>query len=105
MKNITLILTIICLSVLLTLLLFSPAIKLNNFNELSSLIQNQKVQVSGKVIDQKDYNKISILKLDNNITLTYSGKYFNFLNKEILFTGVYDDFIYSKIKVLEIRIT
>lgn len=104
MKNTTIILTLICLSILLTLLLFSPAIKINNFNELKSLIQNQKVQLSGKIIEQKDYDKITILKLDNNITLTYSDNYINLLNKNIEVTGTYDDFIYPKIKVLKIKI-
>lgn len=98
--NITL-LGILSLIIILT---FSKPIEISSNGDLKSLIQNQKIQTSGKIIDQKNYDKITILKLENNITLAYSGKHINFLNENIEAIGIYDSFNYPKIKILKINI-
>ncbi len=104
MNKLPIIITLIGLLALILILNLSKPIHIDSQEELKSLTQNKKVQVSGKVIEQKDYDKITILKLENNITLTYSGKHINFLNNDILALGIYDGFSYPKIKILEIKI-
>ncbi|MEK6910870.1 MAG: hypothetical protein AABW82_03785 [Nanoarchaeota archaeon] len=104
MNKLSLFLTLLGILTLILILNLSKPIEINSQEELKGLIQNQKVQVSGKVIEQKDYNKITFLTLNNNLTLTYSGSHFNFLEKNIQATGTYDDFNYPKIKVLKIKI-
>lgn len=104
MKKKALFLTLLGILALILFLNYTKLIKIHSQEELKPLIQNQKVQFSGKVIQQKDYNKITFLTLSNNITLLYSGQHFNFINREIKGRGTYDDYNYPKIKVLELKI-
>ncbi|MDO8564113.1 MAG: hypothetical protein Q7R87_03830 [Nanoarchaeota archaeon] len=104
MNKLPLFLTLLGILALILILNLSQPIEINSQEDLLNLTQNQKVQVSGKVIEQKDYDKITFLTLNNNLNLTYSGKYFNFLEKDIRVTGTYDNYNYPKIKILELKI-
>jgi len=57
-------------SLLLTSLVIAP-IQVSSYQELK---ENSYVQVSGKIISISSYNDFSIIKLDNNITLTCNCK-------------------------------
>lgn len=104
MKKLSISITLIGLFLLILLLNFQNPIKIHSQQELSKLTPNQKVQVEGKVISQLANNQNTILTLENNLTLIYSGPYFNFLNKKIEAIGIYDNFNYGKIKILKINI-
>ncbi len=104
MKKTAPVITLIGLFTLILILNLSNPIKISSQADLSNLTPNQKVQVEGIVISQRDNNQNTILTLENNITLIYSGSYFNFLNKNIKAIGIYDNFKYDKIKVLQIKI-
>ena len=104
MRILFIIVTLLGLLILLSILDLGKAIEVNSALDLDKLTQNQKVKFSGKVIDQESSKDFLILKLDTNLTLTYSGEKSNFLNKNISGTGIYDEFIYKKIKTLKIKI-
>ncbi|MEK6889537.1 MAG: hypothetical protein AABW80_05530 [Nanoarchaeota archaeon] len=103
MRKLSFILAFVGLFALISILVFQEPLEITSEKQLTSLIQNQLVLVSGKVIKQTQYTDIITLKLNNNITLTYSGKHQNFLNSNISSIGLYDNFQYPKIKILEIR--
>ena len=85
---------------------FSSSIQVNSPSELENLIDNQKLVVSGKVIEEKIYEKSKTLILDNKIEVVCNNcpSYFN---KNIIVSGISDNYnnknkiIALKIKLLE----
>ena len=104
MNKLSLIITLIGLFTLILILNLSNPIKITSQEQLSKLNENQKVEIKGKVISQKENNQNTILILDNNLTLIYSGSYFNFKDKKVEVIGTYNSFKYNKIRVLKIEI-
>lgn len=104
MNKLPIITALIGIFSLILILNLSKPIEIHSQQDLTKLTENLKVQTSGLVIDQKNYDKITILKLENNFTLTYSGNHINFLNEHIEVIGLYDNFNHPKIKILEINI-
>jgi len=92
--------------ILLIIMQFSSPIRVSSQTELESLVDNQKVQTSGKVIDEKIYENSKTLILDNKIEIICNScpSYFN---KNIIVSGVLDNYnnknkiIALKIKLLE----
>jgi len=69
MKSIALIVTLLGIISLLSLFYILPLKIINSQEELIYLQDNQKVQVKGKVIEEKFYENLRILVLNNNLTL------------------------------------
>lgn len=101
MKYLALIVALIGLSLLFTIFWASETTPIYSTEELSKLIQNQKVSSEGKVIQQRPFGKSILLKLDNDIELLCSSfcHYSNLLQKNISIEGSYDDFLFPKIKI------
>jgi hypothetical protein len=104
MKKLALIITLIGLTCLFTYSILTNPVKISSLKDLKELNENQKVRVGSKVLEQKYYDKYIYLKLENNLTLIYSGKDFNFINKEVEAQGIYDSFNYPKIRTTKIII-
>lgn len=104
MRKLALLITLLGFLILISILIFQKPLEITNSGQLSSLTQNQLVQVSGIITKQTQKDNIYTLALNNNLSLIYSGKYQNFLNKNVTITGIYDNFLYNKIKVLKIQI-
>jgi hypothetical protein len=73
LKPLSLIMTLAGILFLVVLLNFTSPIQINSEKELSSLQSNQKVLVYGRIISERTYDNLKILKLDNNITLVCSS--------------------------------
>ncbi len=73
LKPLSLIMTLVGILFLVVLLNFTSPIQINSEKELSSLQSNQKVLVHGRIISERTYDNLKILKLDNNITLVCSS--------------------------------
>lgn len=83
LKQISFILAIAGIATLIVIMNVSPAIKITSQENLSSLRENQKVIVSGKVIRQNPY----YITLDNNISL-FCESCPSFRNKNISSEGI-----------------
>ena len=103
MRKLSFILALIGLFALLSILFFQKPLEIDEESQLVGKIQNQLLYTSSKIIKQTQSHNFILLKLDNNLTLIYSGEYQNFLNHNVSITGTLDNFQYSKIKVLEIK--
>lgn len=89
---------------LISILIFQKPTEIKSSEQLTNLTQNQIVSAKGTITKQSQNNNLILLTLNNNLSLTYSGKYENFLNKNVSITGTYDNFLYDKIKVLKIQV-
>jgi len=106
MKKLSFIITLLGILILLVIMQFSSSIQVNSPSELENLIDNQKLVVSGKVIEEKIYEKSKTLILDNKIEVVCNNcpSYFN---KNIIVSGISDNYnnknkiIALKIKLLE----
>lgn len=104
MKKLALILTLIGMMLLATHLYLSKPMEISSQNQLSKLQDNQKVSVSGKVIEEKIYSTSRTLILDNNITLSCACKNLQTLKGiNISVIGVLDTFQKTKINILKIK--
>jgi len=65
MKTLSLVISLIGISTLFAVLILSHPLAINNQKELEKLLDNSKVQITGKAIKQTPYS----ITLDNNITL------------------------------------
>ncbi len=69
MRRLSFALTIAGLFILLIILNFSSPVLVDNPSQLSTLEQNTKVQTSGKVVYERQYQTVKTLKLDNGIEI------------------------------------
>ena len=81
----------------------SPIIVKNQSN-LQEALENQKVFVQGKVIEEKQYSNSRAITIQNNITLSCEcSNVPKLTGKSIAAIGIIDTFQKTKIKVLKIR--
>jgi|SRR3989344_9645412 len=69
-QRLALLLTVLCLSVLASMLLFLPAKSISSPTNLTGLEENQKVSVSGIVTKEQIYAETRTLTLDNKLSLS-----------------------------------
>jgi len=102
MKKLSFLITLIGILILLIMMQFSSPIQVNSQTELENLIDNQKVQTSGKVIDEKIYENSKTLVLDNKIEVICNScpSYFN---KNIIVSGILDNYN-NKNKIIALKI-
>lgn len=105
MRKLAFVVSLLGIFSLLIVSLVLPAAPLNSISDLNKTINNQKVIVSGKVIEEKFYSSYSILKLNNSLSLQCNCKSLSFKNKNISARGIINEFpIGNKyIKVLKIK--
>lgn len=104
MRKITLLICLLTLLFLFIHLQFSKPLEITYQNQISSLKDNQKVLISGKVISDSESAYSRTLKLNNNITLICKCKNLeNLEGKNITAIGIIDTFQYGKINILKIR--
>lgn len=106
MRRLALLISLLGISVLLSINIFSSPIQINSQKEIPFLQENQKVQISGKVVKDSEYPNYHLLVLNNSIKLHFqSANRLNYLNKNISATGrvsIYSNSI--RINVLEMKI-
>ena len=78
LKTISLLISLAGISLLFFLAYFLPPQQVNSYSELK---ENSFVQTSGKVISERNFSDFSIIKLDNDITITCNCQ--GFINKTI----------------------
>ena len=83
--NLKLISLIIALLGLSSLFLLAYFLHPQQISTLQELKENSYVQAQGKVISERTYADFSIIKLDNNLTITCNCK--GFINKTIEVEG------------------
>jgi hypothetical protein len=100
----TLLLSLLGLIILALLVLFAQPTELKSQLDLPNFEDNQKVLVSGQIIDEKIYSNSRTLLLTNNITLYCLCKNVPPLKgKKISSIGLLDTYQKTKINVLEIK--
>ncbi len=106
MHRLSFIITILGLFSLISLILFLPAKPINYPSQLTSLPDNTKVQIHGKVIEEGPYGSSLLLKLNNNIFLICSCPLnINYKGKNVSALGYKDSFSRkNNIQVLKIKI-
>ena len=92
MKRISFSITLLTLFLLLILLIFLPSKQISSKESLSSLLPNEKVAVSGKVIKETPSKNYKLLKLDNSIELRCDVRCPSYLNKTISAIAVFDQY-------------
>ncbi|MBI2632548.1 hypothetical protein HYW75_06080 [Candidatus Pacearchaeota archaeon] len=105
MRKITFVASILGIFILFLLSAFLPPTPLSSLSSLNKTINNQKVIVSGKVIEERVYSSYSFLKLNNSIPLHCNCKHLSFKNKKISVLGTINEFPLGNkyIKVLKIK--
>ncbi|MEK6850580.1 MAG: hypothetical protein AABX85_03320 [Nanoarchaeota archaeon] len=104
MRKVALMLALIGMVLLAANLYLSKPIEISSQNQLSKLQDNQKVSVSGKVIDENIYSNSRTLILDNNLTLYCNCNNLQTLKeKNIQAIGIIDTFQKTKINILKIK--
>ena len=76
---------------ILTLLILSNILQphqVNNYQDLTNLRLNSLATTTGKIISTYSINDFNIIKLDNNITLTFNSKSIPQINQTITATGM-----------------
>jgi len=71
---------------------FLPPKSINSQAELSKLEQNQKILLSGTVIEEKQAAYSKTLFLDNNLSVVCSPSCPTYLNKKINVLGILDKY-------------
>lgn len=106
MRKLSFIISLLGILILLLIpILIRPALLLAP-SDLNKTIDNQKVLVSGKVLDEKIYASYKILKLNNGISLNCNCKSSPLKNKNISALGIINEFPIGnkQIEVLKIKI-
>ena len=104
MRKLAFLITLLGISTLALLVLFQPPLKISSQKDLTYLEDNQKVSVSGKVIDEKVYSDSRTLVLEKNLTLYCSCKNIPPLKgKEISAIGLIDTYQKTKVSLLSIK--
>lgn len=104
MQRIALLVVLVGIIILASNIYLSTPIELKNKSEMSNLLENQKVHLSGKVTKETQTTYSRNLILDNNITLICECNLIpKLLNKQIEILGIIDTYQNNKIKVLKIR--
>jgi len=102
MRRFAFIITIMGLSLLIFLLLFTTPTTISSNQQLENLQENQKILTTGKVIKEMPYYNDKFLTLDNNIELICESCP-SFLNKNITAIGIVETYTGKpKIKILKI---
>ena len=105
MRKLAFIASLLGIFILLIVSLVLPATPLNSISDLNKTINDQKVLVSGRVIEEKFYTSYSVLNLNNSLSLRCNCKSLSFKNKNISALGIVNEFpIGNKyVKVLKIK--
>lgn len=104
MQRLALLIVIIGIIFLATFIEISSPKFINSSKEISNLLQNQKIYVSGAVIKETQSNSNRIITLDNNVTLYCTCPNIpKLINRNIKAMGIIDTYQNSKIKVLKIK--
>lgn len=99
LKLISLIIAITGISLLLLLAFLLPPKSIFSYQDLK---ENSFVQTSGKVLSERNYSDFSIIKINNNITITCNCK--GFFNKTIEVEGKVESYEGAlQIKAYKIR--
>lgn len=99
MRNVAFAVFILCLSALLIILALQQPKAISSQSEIQNLQDNQKVLVTGAVVQQNSY----YITLDSNLSL-YCYKCPSFKNQSISVLGIIDSYDNKKeIKVLRIK--
>ncbi len=106
MRKLTFIISLLGILILLLISILIHPIQLLAPSDLNNTINNQKVLVSGKIIDEKIYASYKILKLNNSISLNCNCKSSPLKDKNISALGIINEFPIGnkQIKVLKIKI-
>lgn len=88
---ISLIFVLIGISILI-ILTFRAPLELKNSINLEDLNENQKILVSGKVIEEKTYASSKTLVLNNSFEIICNGPCPPTLNKNVKIIGIIDDY-------------
>lgn len=102
MRRFALIITILGIFTLILIYIFQKPIPFNPKQNLSDMINNQQVIITGKVIKETNNNNYKVLILDNNLSLICPNPCPPLLNKNISAIVKYEEY-YNQLKVLEIR--
>jgi len=104
LKKVTLTITLLGIFTLLILLNFSAPIVVDNSSSLSSLEDNTKVQIQGKVISERTlYERTKLIKLDNNIEIICNSCP-DYLNQTIEVVGITETYE-NRTQVKALKIT
>jgi hypothetical protein len=103
-KYLSLILALIGLFLLSLLLISQKPIPISSLSELEKQQENQKVTVSGYVIQEKFQKSEKILTLDNNIKALCNNPCPDYLYKNISIEGIYDTFIEPRVIASTIKV-
>lgn len=105
MRKWAFILCILGLAILLFQLTFQTSKTINSPEEFSKLTENQKVQASGKVVEEKlSSANAKTYTLDNEIQILCNLDCPFYLNKSISVIGILDTFQKPRIKALQIQL-
>ncbi|HLC31832.1 MAG TPA: hypothetical protein VJK51_04125 [Candidatus Nanoarchaeia archaeon] len=94
--------SLLFLSLLLMSALLLPSEKITTETQLKIYKDNQKLTTSGKVVSQRPYGKIQLLKLDNTIELLCDSCP-NLREKTITVEGILTTFNKPRIEVLTLK--
>jgi hypothetical protein len=102
MKRTVLLISLMGLFLLILINNFSTPIKISSQNEINNLVENEKVIVSGIVINEKTSTNNIILTLNNNVSVYYDSITIKSLKgKNITVIGIIDTYQRNKINALE----
>ncbi len=102
MRRLSLSIGILGLFCLLILLQFLNPKEITAYSEINKLKDNEKIIFSGKVINEKAYEKSKVILLDNNISFECECL-LSLKGKNISVLGIIDDFAGKK-SILALRI-
>lgn len=92
MKKLSFAIALLGIFMLLILLNILSPVAVNNSSDLSKLIENTKVQATGKIISERTlYANTKLINLDNNIEIICIGCQ-NYLNQTIKVVGITDKY-------------
>ncbi|MBX4211946.1 hypothetical protein KW787_00620 [Candidatus Pacearchaeota archaeon] len=104
MRRLAFITAIAGLFILLLVFTLSPPKQASTTGDITNLENNERVVVSGVVVEERSFGTMKIIKLDNNIEIiTDKGIYL--VNKTILALGKITDFTgQRRVSALKIKI-
>ncbi|MBM3230577.1 hypothetical protein FJZ22_02905 [Candidatus Pacearchaeota archaeon] len=101
MHRLSLAFTIVMLAVLGAYALFQPPKEIRTYAELTTLIENTRIETQGRVLKQTFSHQTSYLLLTNNITLSIKDTK-SYLNETVKARGTLDTYRYPKLAVTKI---
>jgi len=103
MRRIAFIATFLGLFALLLMLNLSSPVIVSNSSSLSVLEVNSKVQTTGKVIAERQFEQTKILKLENGIEITCKSCP-NYLNRTVSIEGIVNKYL-NKTQIEALRVS